>query len=109
MPVRSPVHWVVSPQLRFEPRNEKLWLRAVKMSLLSFLSFSHSCSAGEEEEAGIISFLDAFAPSNGCGSLLGVSLFTSLINRGFFSAAANTADFSSGGPATAEEACSEAV
>lgn len=82
--------------------------RAVKASLLSFLSLSQPFG-GRRREAGRLSSLEAFAPCNGCGSLLGVSLSVRLINRDFLSAAANAADLPSGGSAAAEEACAGAV
>lgn len=47
--------------------------------------------------------LGAFAPSNGCGSLLAVSLLISLINSSFLSAETDAADFPSGGSAAAKE------
>lgn len=47
--------------------------------------------------------LAAFAPNNGCGSLLAVSLLISLINGVFLSAAPDAADFPGGGSAAAQE------
>lgn len=78
------------------------------MSLPCFTPF-HSHPARGEHEAVSISSTDAFAPSNGCRSLLGAGLFISLINKDFLSTAARTADFPSRGSATAQEAHSGSV
>lgn len=77
-------------------------LRAGEAKLLS--SVSRPFGRREAQGAGSIGSLDAFAPSNGCGLLLAVSVLISLINSAFLSAATEAADFPGGGPAAAEEA-----